>query len=310
MGILAYTILTLSVLGVLCAAILYVVAQKFKVYEDPRIDEVEKLLPGANCGGCGYAGCRTLASAMVSNDDLSALYCPVGGADTMKKIADVLGKTSPEREPMVAVLRCNGTHANRPRTSVYNGVASCTVEASLYAGETACPFGCLGQGDCVEVCNFDALHIDAQSGLPVVDQEKCTACGACVKKCPKALFELRKKGLKDRRVFVSCMNRDKGVVAKKACSTACIGCGKCVKACPFEAITLQSNLAYIDFNKCKLCRKCVGECPTGAIWEVNFPAKKPAEAADATGVHIAPAKVTSSEAVPANMESDDRGAKE
>ena len=275
MEVLVYTVLTLSVLGVLCALILYVVAQKFKVYEDPRIDEVEKLLPGANCGGCGFAGCRAFATAAVNADDIASVFCPVGGSAVMKNIGECLGKAAPERAPMVAVLRCNGSCANRPRTNQYDGAESCAVEASLYAGETGCAFGCLGKGDCVSVCAFGALSMNPETGLPVVDQDKCTACGACVRKCPKALFELRNKGPKDRRVFVSCMSRDKGAVARKNCTAACIGCGKCAKACPFEAITLDNNLAYIDFNKCKLCRKCVNECPTGAIHDVNFPAPAP-----------------------------------
>lgn len=276
MGVLVYTILTLSLLGVLCAIILYVVAQKFKVFEDPRIDDVEKMLPGVNCGGCGYAGCRTLAAALVKEDNIVPLYCPVGGAELMKNIGGFLGKSAPDREPTIAVLRCNGTCANRPRINEYNGAASCVVEASLYAGETGCSFGCLGKGDCVEVCKFDALHIDVRTGLPVVNQDKCTACGACVRKCPKNLFELRRKGPKNMRIYVACTNKDKGAVARKNCDVACIGCGKCVKVCPFEAITLENNLAYIDFNKCKLCRKCVTECPTAAILELNFPPRKPA----------------------------------
>ncbi|MEG2121636.1 MAG: 4Fe-4S binding protein, partial [Rikenellaceae bacterium] len=148
------------------------------------------------------------------------------------------------------------------------------VAAALYGGETGCSYGCLGMGDCVEACLFGALTIDPKTGLPVVDQDKCTACGACVAACPKQIIELRKKGVKDRRVFVSCVNKAKGAVAKKSCDAACIGCGKCVKVCPFEAIELKNNLAYIDYNKCKLCRKCVDECPTGAIWAVNFPEKK------------------------------------
>lgn len=281
MGVLGFTILTLCALGVLSAAILYVVAQKFKVYEDPRIDEVEKMLPGANCGGCGFAGCRGMSDALVKNDDISSLYCPVGGGDCMKKIAEFLGKAAAEKEPQVAVVRCNGTCENRPRTNRFDGAKSCAVAASLYAGETGCAFGCIGFGDCVDVCNFGAISINPATGLPEVDQDKCTACGACAKACPKLIIELRKKGPKDRRVYVSCVNKDKGGVARKACKAACIGCGKCVKACPFEAITLENNLSYIDPAKCRMCRKCVDECPTGAIHAVNFPPKKAAPAAEA-----------------------------
>lgn len=271
---LLFTILVLVGLGILSAIILYIVAQKFKVYEDPRIDETESRLPGANCGGCGFPGCRGLATALVEKEDISALYCPVGGAATMKTVADYLGKAAPEKEPAVAVVRCGGSFCARPRTNEFNGAQSCAVVASLYGGETGCTWGCLGKGDCVVVCNFDAISVNPETGLPEVDQDKCTACGACVKACPKAVIELRKKGVKDRRIFVSCINKDKGAVARKACSAACIGCGKCVKTCPFEAITLENNLAYIDYAKCKLCRKCVTECPTGAILEVNFPPKR------------------------------------
>ncbi len=265
MTVLLFTILTLSVLGILSAVILYFVARKFKVEEDPRIDEVEKMLPGANCGGCGFAGCRAMAEAMVKRDDISALFCPVGGAETMKTAAAYLGKVAPEKEPTVATVRCGGTCAKRPRTNEFDGAKSCAVASSLYVGETACAFGCLGYGDCVEACAFDAIHVSPETGLAEVDPEKCTACGACVKACPKNIIELRKKWPKTRAVYVSCVSKDKGAVVMKACKAGCIGCGKCVKACPFGAITLENNLAYIDPQKCKLCRKCVNECPTGAI---------------------------------------------
>ncbi len=269
--VLVWTVVTLSALGLLAAAILYVVAQKFKVEEDPRIDEVEKMLPGANCGGCGFPGCRGMADALVKNDDISALFCPVGGAETMKKAAAYLGKTAPEKEPQVAVVRCGGTCAKRPRTNEFDGARSCAVVASLYAGETGCSYGCIGMGDCVAACTFGALSMNRETGLPEVDPDKCTACGACVKACPKGVIELRKKWPKNRGVYVSCVSRDKGAVVMKACKAGCIGCGKCAKACPFGAITVENNLAYIDPLKCKLCRKCVAECPTGAIVAVNFP---------------------------------------
>ncbi|MCD7963997.1 MAG: Fe-S cluster domain-containing protein [Rikenellaceae bacterium] len=275
MNLLLFTVLTLCGLGILAAVILYFVANKFKVYEDPRIDEVEQMLPLANCGGCGFAGCRNFAESLVNNENIDDLFCPVGGGGMMKDIAGFLGKAAAEKEPQIAVVRCNGSCANRPKTNVYDGVDSCAVMASLYGGETGCTFGCLMKGDCAVSCDFDALYLDPETGLPVVDQEKCVACGACVKACPKNIIELRKRGPKERRVYVSCVNHDKGAVARKACKVACIACGKCAKICPFEAITVENNLAYIDFNKCKLCRKCVPECPTGAIWAVNFPTPKP-----------------------------------
>ncbi len=265
MEVLLYTILTLCVLGVLAAVILYFVAQKFRVEEDPRIDEVEKMLPGANCGGCGFAGCRGMADALVKRDDISELFCPVGGGDCMKAIAAYLGKAAAEKQPEVATVRCGGTCEKRPRTNEYNGAKSCAVAASLYAGETGCAFGCLGLGDCVAACAFDAIHMNPETGLPEVDPEKCTACGACVKACPKMVIELRKKWPKNRAVYVSCVSKDKGAVVMKACKAGCIGCGKCEKVCAFGAITVENNLAYIDPQKCKLCRKCVNECPTGAI---------------------------------------------
>lgn len=288
MTVLLSTILTLSLLGILAAVVLYFVAQKFKVEEDPRIDEVEKMLPGANCGGCGFAGCRGMADALVKNDDISALFCPVGGGDTMKGIAAYLGKAAPEKEPMVATVRCGGVCDKRPRTNTFDGAKSCAVASSLYVGETACAYGCLGYGDCVAACAFDAIHINPETGIAEVDAEKCTACGACVKACPKKIIELRKKWRKGRAVYVGCVSKDKGAVVMKACKAGCIGCGKCEKVCAFGAITIENNLAYIDSQKCKLCRKCVNECPTGAIKLVGMeplpktpkaPAAKAAEGA-------------------------------
>lgn len=274
MGSLLTTVLVVSGLGALLAMLLFLVAKKFKVEEDPRIDEVEKMLPGANCGGCGFAGCRGMSEALVKSDDISSLYCPVGGGECMKTIAGYLGKAAAEREPMVAVVRCAGSCENRPKTNKFDGASSCLVASSLYAGDTGCSFGCLGLGDCVAKCEFDAIHINPTTGLAKVDEEKCTACGACAKACPKGVIELRKKAAKGRKVYVSCVNKDRGAVARKACKVACIGCGKCAKACPFDAIRVENNLAYIDYTKCKMCRKCVLECPTGAIVEFGFPPRK------------------------------------
>lgn len=278
-----FTIAMLSALGLLAAVILYFVAQKFKVVEDPRIDTVNEALPGANCGGCGYTGCRAFAETLVKSESFEGLNCPVGGADTMAKIAVILDRQPVAVEPRVAVVRCNGSPDHAIRTSFYDGAVSCRVAHALYGGQTACQYGCLGCGDCVEACKFDAMYMDPVTQLPVIIDYKCVACGACVKACPRNIIELRKRNKKDRKIFVSCINKDKGGPARKACQVACIGCGKCVKVCPYEAITMDNNLAFIDSFKCKLCRKCVTECPTGAILEIGFPVKeaKPAEPADA-----------------------------
>ncbi|MBP5397564.1 MAG: Fe-S cluster domain-containing protein [Bacteroidales bacterium] len=273
-----WTIVLVTVLGAVLAMVLYLVASKFKVEEDPRIDEVEKVMPGANCGGCGFAGCRAFAQSCVEKGNLDDNFCPVGGNDVMKKVAAILGLEASVKAPMVAVVRCNGSCEARPKTTVYDGKQSCRVKAALYAGDTACSYGCLGCGDCVDACVFGALSMDPVTGLPVVSESKCTACGACAKACPKGVIELRAKGPRSMRVFVSCINKDKGAVARKACKNACIGCGKCAKVCTHEAITLENNVAYIDFNKCKLCKKCVAECPTGAIHAVHFPEPKPTPA--------------------------------
>ena len=272
--IILYSIISLSIIGAVAAVILYFIAQKFKVYEDPRIDDIEAVLPGANCGGCSVPGCRAFAEALVKADDISTLYCPVGGNDTMALVAKILGKEVTAKEPLVAVVRCSGSPEHRPKTNVYDGAPSCAVEHSLYTGDTGCPHGCLGHGDCVVVCKFDAIYMNPITGLPEVIDEKCTACNACVIACPRTIIELRKKNPKDRKIFVSCINEEKGGIARKNCAVACIGCGKCVKVCTFDAITLENNLAYIDPVKCKLCRKCPPECPTNAILEINLPPRK------------------------------------
>jgi electron transport complex protein RnfB len=269
------TIISLSLLAMLAAVILYFVAQKFKVYEDPRIDEVQALLPGANCGACGFAGCRNFAEALVKADTFEDLNCPVGGTSVMEEAAKILGKEALAVEPLVAVLLCNGTSEYRPNTTKYDGVPDCRIAHSLYGGETDCSYGCLGYGDCVRACDFDAMFMNNETGLPEIIDDKCVACGACVKACPRNIIELRKKAKKDRKIYVACSNCDKGGPARRACKVACIGCGKCFNVCKFDAITIENNLAYIDASKCTFCRKCIDECPTNSIIELNFPPRKP-----------------------------------
>ena len=275
MDLILVAVISLGAIGLISAIVLFVASKKFAVYEDPRIGEVAEVLPQANCGGCGYPGCAGFAEACVKAGSLEGKLCPVGGQPVMARVAAILGLEAASAEPKVAVVRCNGSCEHRPRTTRYDGVSSCAVANATYGGETDCTFGCLGCGDCVDACQFDAIHMNPETGLPEVDENACTACGACVKACPRRIIELRPKGKNNRRVYVSCVNKDKGAQTRKACSVGCIGCGKCVKVCPFEAITLENNLAYIDPAKCKLCRKCEAECPQGAILAVNFPPRKP-----------------------------------
>lgn len=275
-NIVLISLVVLGVLGGVLAAILYFVAQKFKVEENPLIDEVESALSGANCGGCGFAGCRNFAENCVKSaaekKSLEGLHCP---SSDMQRVAELLSLTVEAAEPQVAVVRCNGTCENSPSKVVYEGASICAFAATQYAGEGGCSKGCLGLGDCVSTCSFGALHINPETRIAEVDEEKCVGCGACVKACPRNIIEIRPKGKNNRRVFVSCVNTDKGAITMKNCKVGCIGCQKCLKTCPFEAIEMRGSLAYIDPKKCKSCRKCVEACPRNTIVEVNFPPRKP-----------------------------------
>lgn len=267
-GAIFYSVISLGTVAAFSAVILFIIAKKFKVEEDPRIDVVAELLPGANCGGCGYPGCRGLAEALVKGADagsIAGLNCPAGGA--MDEIGKALGLEVATSDPTVAVLLCGGTHEKASKKTDFDGPSKCSIAHTVFSGEKGCPYGCLGFGDCVKVCAFGAMHMDESTGLPVIDEAKCVSCGACVKACPRKIIEIRPVGRKSRRVWVNCKNTEKGAAAMKVCKAACIGCGKCVKECPekVSAITLDNFLAYIDPKKCIACGKCVVVCPTKAI---------------------------------------------
>jgi len=278
MNVILIAVIVLGGIGLISAVVLYVASKKFAVHEDPRIAQVAEVLPQANCGGCGYPGCGGFAAACVkkgSEGSIDGLLCPVGGQAVMEKVAGIMGLQASAAAPKVAVVRCSGTCDARPHGVEFDGAHSCRIQNMTGMGETQCLYGCLGEGDCEHACLFGAIKVNPETRIAEVDEEKCTGCGACAKACPRFIIELRAQGPKNRKVVVLCNNKDKGALAVKECKNSCIGCGKCVKACSFEAITVDSNMAHIDPDKCKMCRKCEDDCPRGAIHAINFPPRKP-----------------------------------
>lgn len=302
MNVILIAVIVLGVIGFILAGSIHIVAKKFAVKEDPRIGQVAEVLPGANCGGCGFPGCGGMAAACVKAADagsLDGLNCPVGGAECMSKIAGILGMEVAAAAPKAAFVRCNGTCENRPQVAIYDGVKNCRVANTTSMGETACAYGCLGCGDCTEACLFDAIKVNPATGIPEVDLSKCTACGACAKACPRSIIEIRAVSGDQKDAFVvECMNKDKGAACMKACNVSCIACKKCEGACGSDAIHVEGNVAHIDADACTLCGQCFDACPRGTIASVSLKGvehkkiekKAPAAAKPAASAAAAPAK--------------------
>ncbi|WP_100065094.1 RnfABCDGE type electron transport complex subunit B [Miniphocaeibacter massiliensis] len=246
-------------LGILFAIILYVASRFFYVPVDERVEAVRGELPGANCGACGFPGCDGLAAAII-NDDASLSSCPVGGADLTERLSELLGRVGDAAAKKVAFVKCKGTEECAKSKFEYTGIRDCRVNASLQGGNKACSSGCLGCGTCVDVCQFDSIHI--LDGVAVVDREKCTACEMCIGICPRNLIELTPY---DQDVYVLCNSQDKGKDVRSNCEVGCIGCKICEKECPVNAITVTNNLAYIDTDDCINCGMCIVKCPRDTI---------------------------------------------
>ncbi len=259
------SIIVLGIIGIIAAVLLFAAAKKFYVYEDPRIGEIEELLPGANCGGCGFSGCHAFAVECANASSMDGLNCTGVNSEGMKKIADIVGLAPVASQRHVAVVRCSASCENRDPRNHYDGVRSCAIENALYQGESDCIYGCLGCGDCVKACPFEAITIIPGEALPKVDFNKCTGCGKCVETCPRHLCELVPYNPPTPVVWVACANRDRGPIAMKECGVACIGCTKCRKVCPNEAPEITSFLARIDQTKCTACGDCIAACPRHSI---------------------------------------------
>lgn len=250
----------MAALGLIFGLGLALALKMFRVDVDPTLALIITRLPGSNCGACGKAGCAGFAEALRKGEAVPA-SCAVSNEESRKAIAEILGIEHSSRQKTIATLLCNGGRRAKDKY-IYRGIKNCRASSLLFGGHKACSFGCLGLGDCVWVCPFDAIVI-GPDGLPEVNPKKCTGCGNCVKACPKNLFELTP--LKNS-YYVKCNSKDPGGVVARVCESGCIACAKCEKACPIGAIKVESNLAKINYESCQAIGKCFEACPTRVIF--------------------------------------------
>ncbi len=259
-GAIVIAAVSLGLLGLVFGVILAFASRAFAVEQDERIPQITECLPGANCGGCGYAGCTALATAIAEGTALATAIaegkapvnaCPVGGAPSAERIAEIMGVAALAAEPMRACVHCCGTDGDAVKRYRYEGIQDCEAVLRLGGGEKACTYACVGLGSCVRACPFGALSL--KDGVAAVDLAKCTGCGQCLSACPKGLISLIPLS---HSYYVGCSNRDRGGETKKVCKAGCIGCKLCERNCPTGAITVTDNFAKIDYTKCmRLSRK-------------------------------------------------------
>jgi len=249
-------------LGIVFGAGLGYFAKVFKVQENPLIEEITEILPDANCGACGFSGCRALAEA-IANGKASIDLCRVGGEETAKNIAKLLGINTDNIsiEKYIAVLLCKGGKSLAEKDAKVKGIRSCKIANNLQMSEKSCSYSCLGYGDCVLVCPFGAIKMNEEE-LPEIDSSLCTGCGICVKECPREVLKLFP--MKDK-VLAFCRNLEKGSTVRNACKVGCITCYVCEKKCPKNAIKMENNLPVINIEKCDLCGICINVCPTKTL---------------------------------------------
>jgi electron transport complex protein RnfB len=275
MNLIIIAVVLVVVIGLVAGILLSFASKIFEVKEDQLFIDLRAELPGANCGGCGYAGCDDYAHALSGDKETPCNKCVVGGPDVAKKLAALLGTDAAATEKKVSFVACNGTKENAKQLYTYDGsINSCKAAKSLFGGTKACKYGCIGLGDCVEACEFDAIHVI--DGVAVVGRDYCTSCGACIKVCPQNLISLKPYS---GTVNVRCSNEDMGKAAMAVCKTSCIACHMCERVCEHDAVHVtEKNVAVIDNEKCVACGLCAEKCPKHAILNLAAAAKAPAEA--------------------------------
>ena len=256
--------IVIGILGSFFALVLALVAKRFAVPRDENIDKVADSLPGLNCGGCGFPSCIAYAESVYKHAQVPLTFCKPGGDNIAEGLAHLLGREVEKSEKIVAQLFCKGGRIQAIDEFTYSGMLLCRAAHFVKGGPKLCKKGCLGFSDCRVACHFSAIEM-GDNRLPIIDRHKCVACGACVQACPRGLIQLVPE---HARVFVECINTDKGVVTSKACEVGCIACRLCEKECPFDAIHVINNVAVVDYDKCKVCGKCVEVCPRNIILQL------------------------------------------